>query len=47
MLDLSGQPKQDYRNGEQLEIDLSDKAIAKMLAAQLLPRFHALLTAAE
>jgi V/A-type H+-transporting ATPase subunit E len=33
--------------GEQLEIDLSDKAISKMLAAQLLPRFHALLTAAE
>lgn len=33
--------------GEQLEIDLSDKAISKMLAAHLLPRFHALLTAAE
>ncbi|MCK9622939.1 MAG: hypothetical protein M0R47_20685 [Methylobacter sp.] len=33
--------------GEQLEIDLSDKAIAKLLAGQLLPRFHALLTAAE
>lgn len=33
--------------GEQLEIDLSDKAIAKMLADHLLPRFQALLTAAE
>lgn len=33
--------------GEQLEIDLTDKAITKMLAGQLLPRFHALLTAAE
>jgi V/A-type H+-transporting ATPase subunit E len=33
--------------GEQLEIDLSDKALSKMLAAHLLPRFHALLTAAE
>jgi V/A-type H+-transporting ATPase subunit E len=33
--------------GEQLEIDLSDKAITKLLADQLLPRFHALLTAAE
>jgi len=33
--------------GEQLEIDLSDKAISKMLAAHLLPRFQALLTAAE
>ncbi|MFA5923031.1 MAG: hypothetical protein WC856_17375 [Methylococcaceae bacterium] len=33
--------------GEQLEIDLSDKAISKLLANQLLPRFHALLTAAE
>ncbi|MGJ0485768.1 MAG: hypothetical protein ACR65R_14745 [Methylomicrobium sp.] len=33
--------------GEQLEIDLSDKAISKMLADHLLPRFHALLTAAE
>jgi V/A-type H+-transporting ATPase subunit E len=33
--------------GEQLEIDLTDKAIAKMLAGLLLPRFHALLTAEE
>jgi V/A-type H+-transporting ATPase subunit E len=33
--------------GEQLEIDLTDKAITKLLAGQLLPRFHALLTAAE
>jgi V/A-type H+-transporting ATPase subunit E len=33
--------------GEHLEIDLSDEAISKMLAAHLLPRFHALLTAAE
>lgn len=33
--------------GEQLEIDLSDKAISRMLADHLLPRFHALLTAAE
>jgi len=33
--------------GEQLEIDLTDKAITKLLADQLLPRFHALLTAAE
>jgi V/A-type H+-transporting ATPase subunit E len=33
--------------GEQLEIDLSDKAIAKMLAAHLLPRFHAILAGME
>lgn len=33
--------------GEQLEIDLSDKAIAKMLSEHLLPRFQAILTAAE
>jgi V/A-type H+-transporting ATPase subunit E len=33
--------------GEQLEIDLSDKAIAKMLADHLLPRFLAILTGAE
>ncbi|HEY8036819.1 MAG TPA: hypothetical protein VIF37_14660 [Methylobacter sp.] len=33
--------------GEQLEIDLSDKAISKMLAEHLLPRFQAILTAAE
>ncbi len=33
--------------GEQLEIDLSDKAIAKMLADHLLPRFQAILTGAE
>jgi V/A-type H+-transporting ATPase subunit E len=33
--------------GEQLEIDLSDKAIAKMLAAHLLPRFHAILAGVE
>lgn len=33
--------------GEQLEIDLSDKAISKMLAAHLLPRFQAILTGAE
>jgi len=33
--------------GEQLEIDLSDKAIAKMLSDHLLPRFQAILTGAE
>jgi V/A-type H+-transporting ATPase subunit E len=33
--------------GEQLEIDLSDEAISKMLAEHLLPRFQAILTAAE
>jgi V/A-type H+-transporting ATPase subunit E len=33
--------------GEQLEIDLSDKAITKMLADRLLPRFQAILTGAE
>jgi V/A-type H+-transporting ATPase subunit E len=33
--------------GEQLEIDLSDKAIAKMLAAHLLPRFQSILSGAE
>ena len=33
--------------GEQLEIDLSDKAISKMLAARLLPRFQAILTGVE
>ncbi|MGZ4957847.1 MAG: hypothetical protein ACXV7J_01230 [Methylomonas sp.] len=33
--------------GEQLEIDLSDKAIAKMLTNQLLPRFRAILSGAE
>jgi V/A-type H+-transporting ATPase subunit E len=33
--------------GEQLEIDLSDKAISKMLADHLLPRFQAILTGAE
>jgi V/A-type H+-transporting ATPase subunit E len=33
--------------GEQLEIDLSDKAIAKMLSEHLLPRFQAILTGAE
>ncbi|QPK63548.1 hypothetical protein IVG45_00755 [Methylomonas sp. LL1] len=33
--------------GEQLEIDLSDKAIAKMLADRLLPRFQAILTGVE
>lgn len=33
--------------GEQLEIDLSDKAISKMLAAHLLPRFQAILTGVE
>lgn len=33
--------------GEQLEIDLTDKAITKLLAGQLLPRFQAILTAAE
>lgn len=33
--------------GEQLEIDLSDKAISKMLTNQLLPRFRSILTGAE
>jgi len=33
--------------GEQLEIDLSDKAIAKMLSDHLLPRFQAILTGVE
>lgn len=33
--------------GEQLEIDLSDKAITRMLADHLLPRFQAILTGAE
>lgn len=33
--------------GEQLEIDLSDKAIAKMLAERLLPRFQAILSGIE
>jgi len=33
--------------GEQLEIDLSDKAISKMLAAHLLPRFQAILTGGD
>lgn len=33
--------------GEQLEIDLSDKAITKMLADHLLPRFQSILTGAE
>ena len=33
--------------GEQLEIDLSDKAIAKMLADHLLPRFQGILTGTE
>jgi V/A-type H+-transporting ATPase subunit E len=33
--------------GEQLEIDLSDKAISKMLADHLLPRFQAILTGTE
>lgn len=33
--------------GEQLEIDLSDKAIAKMLSDHLLPRFESLFTGAE
>jgi V/A-type H+-transporting ATPase subunit E len=33
--------------GEQLEIDLSDRAISKMLADRLLPRFQAILTGAE
>jgi V/A-type H+-transporting ATPase subunit E len=33
--------------GEQLEIDLSDKAITKMLAAHLLPRFQSILSGAE
>ncbi|MGR8935792.1 MAG: hypothetical protein ACU837_15635 [Gammaproteobacteria bacterium] len=33
--------------GEQLEIDLSDKAISKMLAARLLPRFQAILAGVE
>lgn len=33
--------------GEQLEIDLSDKAIAKMLSDHLLPRFQAILMGVE
>ncbi len=33
--------------GEQLEIDLSDKAISKMLANQLLPRFRSILIGTE
>ncbi|MGR9037409.1 MAG: hypothetical protein ACU83O_12625 [Gammaproteobacteria bacterium] len=33
--------------GEQLEIDLTDKAISKMLAARLLPRFQNILTGVE
>lgn len=33
--------------GEQLEIDLSDKALSKMLASRLLPRFQAILIGAE
>jgi len=33
--------------GEQMEIDLSDKAIAKMLTDHLLPRFQAILSGAE
>ncbi|MEC4747248.1 hypothetical protein [Methylomicrobium sp. Wu6] len=33
--------------GEQLEIDLSDKAISKMLAAHLLPRFQTILTGGD
>ena len=33
--------------GEQLEIDLSDKAISKMLADRLLPRFQAIVTGIE
>ncbi len=33
--------------GEQLEIDLSDKAISKMLTNQLLPRFRSILTGGE
>lgn len=33
--------------GEQLEIDLSDKAISKMLTNRLLPRFRSILTGGE
>jgi len=33
--------------GEQMEIDLSDKAIAKMLTDHLLPRFQTILSGAE
>lgn len=33
--------------GEQLEIDLSDEAISKLLASRLLPRFRSILTGAE
>jgi len=33
--------------GEQLEIDLTDKAITRMLADHLLPRFQAILMGAE